>query len=390
MKSNVLPVDNESDAPIEKLGDPSVRRGVPVREYLVALGKLHTYALTKNAFARFGFLWSFPLFFLLFATNLWASGGPFTPGVFLEYPNYFFVFLCPVLCTVVFGAMGTVRRRRDLKTARRVKDLERQIEDLAASNERFKELDRLKARFMTDVAHALQTPLAAIRGYNESILEERLGPITGKQRDGLGVAVRNIDRLQRRVMELLEFEGIERGDCRLELSDFDLAALIREVLDDLKPMIDKKPMGVRLRIPETLEVHADREKIGRVLLNLISNGFKFSPKGATMDVGAKASGDDGRILVTVWNHGPEIPIAAQKYLFSRFWQAEGSSRRKHGGIGLGLAIVKGILDAHGSSIKVVSSAASGTTVHFDLQGSTLEDPVKESNRDEQEVALQSR
>ena len=85
-----------------------------------------------------------------------------------------------------------------------------------------------------------------------------------------------------------------------------------------------------------------------------------------MGLGASVGEEDGQVLLTVWDRGPGIPTAAQKYLFTSFWQAEGSSRGRQGGTGLGLAIVKGILDAHGSTIRIVSGEGQGTSVHFTL------------------------
>jgi len=115
----------------------------------------------------------------------------------------------------------------------------------------------------------------------------------------------------------------------------------------------------------SLPVRGDREKIRHVLLNLVSNAIKFTEAKKAIGINAHA-GDDGQAWITVWDRGAGIPTAAQKFLFSRFWQADSSPRRRHGGTGLGLAVCKGILDTHGSEIRMVSTEGAGTLVHFSL------------------------
>lgn len=352
-----------SDINTDKLIHPSTQ-GTAVREFFAALWDSHTYAILKNDYAIFGLLWGLPIPLFSIAFHRWFAGG--WDPVLHAWPVHMFFLMHPIVFSVIFGAMGTVRRRKDRQIADLIEKLERHVRELAEANEKLKELDRLKAEFMANVTHELKTPLVAIRGYNESILEGRFGPLTEKQRDGLVVAVRNVDRLQKLIEELLEFEKIDSGQIRLHVSDFDPLPLVQAAVKTFQPQIEEKRLAVQLRIPESLRLRADRDKIAHVLLNLLSNAVKFSPPDRIVGVDAKVGREDQEALVTVWDQGQGIPTAAQKYLFTRFWQADGSSRRKHGGTGLGLAICKGILDAHGSTIRVVSSESEGTHVSFTL------------------------
>lgn len=297
-----------------------------VREFFHALRERHTYS-PRNLYAVFGFLWGLPIpFFALLV------------GRSLPWAVHVLFFAHPLLFAVIFGAMGTVRRHK---------------------NEQLKALDQLKAEFVSNVTHELKTPLVAIRGYNESILEGRFGPLTDKQRDGLAVAVRNVDRLQKLIEEILEFERIDSGQVTLRPEDFDLVPLIRSTVENFRPVLEKRRVTVRSRLPASMIVHADREKIGRVLLNLISNAAKFTNEGTSIGVDAEEG------VVTVWDQGPGIPAAAQRHLFTRFWQADKMVARRHGGTGLGLAIVKGIVEAHSGTIDVASDA-DGTRVRFTI------------------------
>jgi signal transduction histidine kinase len=336
-----------------------------VREFLSALGDGRTY---RNPYTLFGLLWGLPIPVFSVAVQLWASGQAFTAGL-LAHPVQLLFLLHPPLFAVVFGAMGTIRHRKDARIASLLEETERHLKELAAANERLKELDQLKAQFMANVTHELKTPLVSIRGYNEAILEGRFGPLTEKQRDGLATACRNIDRLQSLIEELLEFERIDSGALRLEIAPFDLVAVVQGALRTLQPQVDRKRLAVEAVMPAEVVVRGDRDRIGRVMLNLLSNAVKFTPDGGAMGVTVTEDG-----AVTVWDRGPGIPSAAQQHLFTRFWQADGTSRRKHGGTGLGLAICKGILDAHGAAIEVVSAEGAGTSASFRLP------PAKEPAR----------
>ncbi|MBI2930339.1 MAG: HAMP domain-containing histidine kinase [Planctomycetes bacterium] len=350
----------DAERPDAPSGSARPERFTTVREFLHALGQRFTYNPRRNAYALFGFLWGLPVPVFSVGIDQWASGQA------TQHPIHIAFLMHPLLFAVIFGAMGTVRHRKDLQIHHLVEELKRHAQELGLANERLTELDRMKAQFMANVTHELKTPLVAIRGYNESILEERFGPLTDKQRQGLGIAVRNVDRLQKLIEELLEFERIDSGDFKLQIADFDLVPLVQSALENFRPQVDEKKLATELHLPEKLEVRADREKIAHVLQNLISNAVKFSPDGSAIGVTASTDASLGRASLTVWDRGPGIPSAAQKFLFTRFWQADGSSRRKHGGTGLGLAICKGILDAHRAPIQVVSSEGNGTKVHFSL------------------------
>jgi signal transduction histidine kinase len=309
--------------------------------------------------------------------DLWVIGHPYRLALFWEEPIHLLFLLHPFLFGTVFGAMGTLHSRQDRKIDGLLEEQRKHLEDLARVNGELKELDQLKSQFMANVTHELKTPLVAIKGYNEAILEERFGPLTPKQKDGLSVAVRNVVRLENLIHELLEFERIESKAYTPECSDFDLLPLVRLVLTNFQPQVDRKRLRVELSVPAALEVHADYEGIRRVLLNLLSNAVKFSNEGGTVGVEARGAEDSPRVRVTVWDQGPGIPPAERPHLFTRFWQADGSSRRRHGGTGLGLAIVKGILDAHGMPVRAESAPQAGTRIHFEVPTSESQFKTKE-------------
>jgi signal transduction histidine kinase len=325
-----------------------------------------TYDPRRNAYTLFGLLWGVPLSILSLAIDSWVIGHPHRLALFWEQPIHLLFLIHPFLFGILFGAMGTVHEGQDRKIGELLGDQRRHLEELALANGELKKLDEMKTQFMANVTHELKTPLVAIKGYNESILEGRFGPLTAKQKDGLTIAVRNVGRLEKLIHEILEFEQIESHAYSPSFSEFDLVPMVHMVLSNFQPQIDEKHLAADLRLPRSLFVRADYEGIRRVLLNLLSNAVKFSDNAGTFGVSAEANEGSGRARVRVWDRGPGIPPLAQQFLFTRFWQADGSPRRRHGGTGLGLAIVKGILEAHGLPIRAESASGSGTTLEFEL------------------------
>jgi signal transduction histidine kinase len=318
-------------------------------------------------FTLIGLLWGLPLSAFAIAVDSWVIGHPQRLALFWEQPSHLILFgLQPVLFGIVFGAMGTAHQDQDRRIHELLADQQKHLEGLASANAELKKLDEMKTQFMANVTHELKTPLVAIKGYNQSILEGRFGPLTPKQEKGLSISVRNVGRLEKLIHQLLEFERLESHAFVPSPSDFDLVPLVHLVLSNFQPEVDEKRLAADLRLPESLAVRADYEGIRRVLLNLISNAVKFSCEGGLFGVDAEASPGADRASVTVWDLGQGIPAEAQQFLFSRFWQADGSTRRRHGGTGLGLAIVKGILDAHGIAVRADSAPGVGTKIRFEL------------------------
>jgi signal transduction histidine kinase len=365
-------------------------RGAAWRSVLEALRDPYTYDPRRNSFTFFGFLWGLPLSALSIMIDSWVVGHPHRLALFWEQPSHLLFLLQPVLFGIVFGAMGTTHEGQDRKIGELLAEQQKHLEELASANGELKKLDEMKSQFMANVTHELKTPLVAIKGYNQSILEGRFGPLTPKQKTGLSISVRNVGRLEKLIHELLEFERIESRAYTPLPSDFDLVPLVHLVLSNFQPQIDEKHLSADVLLPQRLGVRADYEGIRRVLLNLISNAVKFSTDGGEFGVSVEGPFEPGRVAVTVWDRGPGIPPEARQFLFSRFWQADGSSRRRHGGTGLGLAIVKGILDAHHLAVLVDSAPAMGTRIRFELPVASIPSLKEEAVHDHGKTAHSGR
>ncbi|MBS1603010.1 MAG: response regulator [Bacteroidetes bacterium] len=236
------------------------------------------------------------------------------------------------------------------------------IEEERRESRRALELDRLKLKFLTNLSHEFRTPIALIMGPVEQLLSELKG--TASQ-DRLEMIRRNGRRLLNLVNQLLDFRKMEEQELKLQLSPGDLAGLVREVGDSFEDMGQKKNIRFRYTANvEKLYVVYDRDKIERILFNLLSNAFKFTPEGGTIELSldAAAGGPDGRrpVSIGVADSGIGIPKAEQERIFDRFFQHPAGGEILNQGTGIGLSIVKEFVQMHGGEVRVEGDAGCGS------------------------------
>lgn len=236
---------------------------------------------------------------------------------------------------------------------------------LQAQNHRLQDLDALKSTFISTVSHELRTPLATVMGYTEFLEEQVGGPLTAEQRNFVSQIHLGAKRLEVLVDDLLDFARLESGSLRLNCQEGDLVQQLREVAESFRSLAREKGISLVLQLPEQpLVLHHDGLRIAQVLMNLLSNAFKFTPPGGEVRVVLTAEADAAR--VEVQDTGIGISREHLPNLFQRFYQVDPSSTRKHGGAGLGLAIAKALIESHGGGIGIQSQVNHGTTVWFTL------------------------
>jgi len=242
-------------------------------------------------------------------------------------------------------------------------------------NDELRTLDTMKSDLLANVSHELQTPLVSIRGYTEMIVKGRLGPINDEQKQGLTLSLRNIDRLIGMIDNLLSFARMDRESAAMNLSTFPLEAIVAEVVQLLRDRLAERKIELSLRSEQRgLVLHADRDKVYQVFLNVIQNAIKFNREGGSIEIVARR-GKPGFALVHVRDTGEGIPKEDLERIFDRFYQAKTSAERASDGTGIGLAIVRNILRLHGCVINASSTVGEGTTISFTL-------PVAEARGEE--------
>lgn len=226
------------------------------------------------------------------------------------------------------------------------------------------ELDRLKSDFVNAVTHELRTPLTSIMGYAEFLEEGIGGALSSQQLEFVHELVEGSKRLEALLNDLLDFARLEAGTFRLAVQPADLHRKIHEILASLRPQAHEAALRLVDCTPdEPLFLPMDAQRVGQVLINLITNAIKFTKAGGTIRIGTRREGDE--IVCFVEDTGIGIDAADLPKLFNRFTQLE-TGLTKKAGVGLGLSISKSIIEAHGGRIGVESQRGQGSTFWFAL------------------------
>jgi signal transduction histidine kinase len=250
--------------------------------------------------------------------------------------------------------------------ARLYQDLRERADHLAQAHRELQESERLKAQFVQNVSHELRTPLTFIKAYVDILQAGTLGPLSTPQQQSLQIMADWTEKLVHLVDSLLTIQQIERKD--LEFAVLDLAAVARDTIHSARAKAVQAGIGFDLEIePDLPRVWGDSAHLEQVFVNLIGNAIKFSPDGGTITVRLASHTDDaGRATVqcTVVDQGIGIAPDQQARVFGRFYQVDGSSKRRFGGTGLGLAIVKETVEAHDGTVSVQSEPDVGSRFSF--------------------------
>ncbi len=226
-----------------------------------------------------------------------------------------------------------------------------------------RELDRLKSEFIANVSHELRTPLLHVKGTVTLLADGALGELSPEQRRGLRVAEEAAEQLERVVEDIIDFNEVHGRP--LDLEPVPVSEVCQSAVQTLLPRAQRRNITVRLAVPPELPpVRADAAALTRVLRHLLDNAVKFSPKDGLVQVLAERRGDAVRLAVR--DEGPGIPPDERDRIFTLFYQSDGSTTRRAGGMGLGLALVRKLLAAHATQVYLESDAGQGSTFYFDL------------------------
>ena len=253
------------------------------------------------------------------------------------------------------------------------KSIDEVREDVEAwADQRKKEIDSLKKNeqfrkeFLQNLSHEFKTPVFAIQGYVDTLLQGALeNPEVNKR--FLEKASKNVERLVNLIQDLDEISKLERGELKLYKQNFIIQDVIREAFESISLKAEQQQISfsVKKGCEQPIAVHADKEKIRQVISNLIDNAIKYGKYHG--HVVASAYNTDGKnILVELSDDGIGISERNLGRIFERFYRTQEGRNRDVTGSGLGLAICKHIVEAHGHSIHVRSKENVGTTVGFTL------------------------
>ena len=237
--------------------------------------------------------------------------------------------------------------------------------------------EQAKGVFVSMVSHELRTPLTSVIGFLELVLSGAAGPITSESERLLGMARRSSDRLKRLVNDILDISRLE-GGIRVELTAVSLVPLVSELLDNVRGEFESRNLTLQVNVPPGLpQINADSSRLFQVLMNLITNAYRYTPEGGKVTLSARTRGD--LVEIAVSDTGIGIPEQDRERVFERFVRVESESRKSPGSTGLGLAIAKSLTELQGGTIEMTSEVGAGTTFRVLLKQATGRAPSQRVN-----------
>jgi signal transduction histidine kinase len=245
-----------------------------------------------------------------------------------------------------------------IRNARLYEEIRLRADELAVAFSQLQQLDRLKSEFVQNVSHEFRSPLALIRGYAELLETGSLGPLLPEQHRPVSIIARRARMLGDLVGDITlileaeanppEPEAVPLDQlARLAVEDFQIAA--REANVSLRPQI----------VAPLPPVGGYAPYLRRVLDNLLQNAIKFTPEDGEIVVRTRLEGDS--VVLEVEDSGIGIPPDQLGQIFKRFYQVDGSTKRRYPGVGLGLALVKELVETYGGRVTVTSTLGRGST-----------------------------
>jgi len=233
------------------------------------------------------------------------------------------------------------------------------MHDISDRIEAASEADRLKSEFFALVSHELKTPLTAVMGFQELIMQSEGDELSEQGRRYLELIGSSGEELNTRIGDLLLVAEVEAGTFQVDLARVDLAEVVQGSVESARAHAERA--GVELSLRQDIdgeEIDGDRRRLGQVVDNLISNALKFTPADGTVSVTTESS--NGTCSIEVADTGIGIGAEDRERLFDRFYRASEAREKQIGGVGLGLSIVDAIVNAHNGEVRLESEPGQGS------------------------------
>ena len=332
---------------IYSANDPTSPYYAGLNIVLLALGLLSPWTYRQNLFS------SLLVIAMYLAASFRMEKSQEPSAIF---NNLYFLTLTAII--VVAGSYAHYRQRYRESELKWELDKNRRI--VEENNRKLTELDQAKSRFFANISHELRTPLTLLLSPLETLLQHFGSEFDQATRNLLGTMHANGMRLLKLINDLLDLVRLESGRMEVEREPVEVTELMLGLASALRQVAeDKRIKLVPFADPALGLVLADRDKLEKILLNLTFNALKFTPAWGRVDMRAERRGEN--LVLVVKDTGMGISEKNLRHVFSRFWQADDSSRRKFQGVGIGLALVKDLAEIQGGSVAVESREGKGTT-----------------------------
>jgi len=243
--------------------------------------------------------------------------------------------------------------------------------------QRLNKIENYRKEFIGDISHELKTPIFAIQGFVETLLNGALED-ESVNRKFLQKAMRNVNRLIFLTKDLMEISKLETGELKSEPENMYLYGIVHEVVESLQYKAQQEQIHLHVgQIDRNLSVKADKNQLRQVLINLVENGIKYNSPNGNVNVFVTPAKSQSRVVVTIEDTGIGIDEADIPRVTERFFRVEKSRSRERGGTGLGLSIVKHIIEAHGETLRIKSEPNKGSKFSFSLTKSEQPEAVEQ-------------
>jgi len=243
--------------------------------------------------------------------------------------------------------------------------LEQALEMEHAAAEQLRSFNRLKQDFLSNVSHELRTPITAIQGYLSLMEQGMLGELSPEQIDALRIALRNTERLNRLVNDVLDFSSLSRGQLLLEGELVDIEEVLTEAMQRMADAAECREIRLAFTpVKLSARVIGDRERLTQMIAHLLENAIKFSEPGQQVLLGASRQPHQVAIEIQDWGIGMTPEQLA--HVFTPFVQGDTGLSRRYGGLGMGLSLIHNLVALHGGKINIISEPGEGTTVQVTL------------------------
>lgn len=240
------------------------------------------------------------------------------------------------------------------------KELQGAHEELKIANEKSMEAVRLKSEFMANMSHELRTPLNSVIALSDILLSRMDGDLTGEQEKQVKIIQKSGRHLLELISDVLDLSKIVAGKMEINTEEFHIEEVVDDARTTVTPLATEKGHDITFIMEVDIPlIISDRNKLKQILLNLLANAVKFTPRGGSITIHARHKDDS--VEIQVKDNGIGIAGENLEKIFDEFRQVDGSYTREYGGTGLGLAITRRLVNLLGGEIGVESEIGKGTT-----------------------------
>jgi len=275
-----------------------------------------------------------------------------------------------ILLLLAFGVLGLLLIKSVIKEVAIREKVETLAKELGVANERLTVLDRQKSEFLSIASHQLRSPLTAIKGYSSMMLEGSFGKLESKLKEAVERIFLSSERLVIIIEDFLNISRIEQGRMNYDFISVDLSELVDSAIKELEPNVKKAGLEIKFEIASKgpFYITADYGKIRQVLINIIDNAIKYTPRGM-ITLRLERDEETRKVLLTVTDTGIGISKESLPGLFQKFSRAPGAAAVSITGTGLGLYVVKELMKAHKGNVWVDSpGTGKGSTFYLEFMG----------------------